>query len=121
MLKKTGYSYWIITGLLLLATSLSFPGRRVNSVAILKIKEDLSNTDIDDGFIHSYRLIVALMTLAFVARGLWITNDIASVSDVVGQRVTSTVVGLSGPAGAVSALVLNPIIGYVVTNYSYGP
>jgi len=71
------------------------------------------------GFIHSYVLIIVLMTLAFFAHGLWITNYITAISDVFGKRVTSTVVGLSGSAGAVSALVLNPFIGYVVTNYSY--
>jgi len=71
------------------------------------------------GFIHSYILIIGLMTLAFFAHGLWITNYITSISDVFGRRVTSTVVGLSGSAGAISALVLNPLIGYIVTNYSY--
>ena len=59
------------------------------------------------------------MALAFFAHGLWITNYITSISDVFGRRVTSTVVGLSGSAGAISALVLNPLIGYIVTNYSY--
>ena len=71
------------------------------------------------GFIHSYILILVLMALAFFAHGLWITNYITSISDVFGKQVTSTVVGLSGSAGAISALVLNPFIGYVVTNYSY--
>ena len=73
------------------------------------------------GFIHSYVLIIVLMTLAFFAHGLWITNYITSISDVFGKRVTSTVVGLSGSAGAVSAFVLNPLIGFVVTKYSYNP
>lgn len=53
MTQKTGYSYWIIIVLLLLATSLSFLDRQVLSVSILKIKEDLSITDIDYGFINS--------------------------------------------------------------------
>jgi len=72
------------------------------------------------GFIHSYALIIVLMALAFFAHGLWITNYITSISDVFGKQVTSTVVGLSGSAGAISSLVLNPFIGYVITNYSYG-
>lgn len=71
------------------------------------------------GFIQSYVIILVLMTLAFFAHGLWITNYITSISDVFGKSVTSTVVGLSGSAGAISALVLNPLIGYIVTNYSY--
>jgi MFS transporter, ACS family, hexuronate transporter len=71
------------------------------------------------GFIHSYIVVIILMTLAFFAHGLWITNYITSISDIFGKKVTSTVVGLSGSAGAISALVLNPFIGYIVMNYSY--
>jgi ACS family hexuronate transporter-like MFS transporter len=73
------------------------------------------------GFLESSVIIVILMTLAFFAHGLWITNYITSIGDIFGNRVTSTVVGLSGSAGAISALVLNPFIGYVVTNFSYSP
>lgn len=73
------------------------------------------------GFIHSYILILILMSLAFFAHGLWITNYITAISDLFGKRLTSTVVGLSGSAGATSALVLNPLIGYVVMNFSYNP
>ncbi|MBL7965820.1 MAG: MFS transporter [Prolixibacteraceae bacterium] len=73
------------------------------------------------GFIHSYILILTLMTLAFFAHGLWITNYITSIGDIFGKSLTSTVVGLSGSAGALSSLVLNPFIGYVITNYSYSP
>ncbi|HAM09157.1 MAG: MFS transporter [Bacteroidetes bacterium GWE2_41_25] len=73
------------------------------------------------GFLHSSVIIIILMTLAFFAHGLWITNYITSIGDIFGNRVTSTVVGLSGSAGAISALVLNPFIGFVVTNFSYSP
>jgi ACS family hexuronate transporter-like MFS transporter len=73
------------------------------------------------GFIHSYILILVLMSLAFFAHGLWITNYITSIGDIFGRSATSTVVGLSGSAGAVSSLVLNPFIGYIITNYSYNP
>jgi MFS transporter, ACS family, hexuronate transporter len=73
------------------------------------------------GFIHSYVVIIVLMALTFFAHGLWITNYITSIGDIFMKQVTSTVVGLSGSAGAVSALMLNPLIGYIVTNYSYNP
>jgi len=73
------------------------------------------------GFLHSYVLILVLMALAFFAHGLWITNYITSISDIFGKQVTSTVVGLSGSAGAISSLVLNPFIGFVITRYSYSP
>lgn len=73
------------------------------------------------GFIHSYVVIMVLMSLAFFAHGLWITNYITSISDIFGKYVTSTVVGLSGSSGALSSLILNPVIGYIVTIYSYNP
>ena len=73
------------------------------------------------GFISNTVVIVMLMTLAFFAHGLWITNYITSISDIFGNRITSTVVGLSGSAGAISALILNPLIGLVVANFSYNP
>lgn len=97
-------------------TSLNFSRKLIMGVAAA-----LTIPIVFVGFIHSYSIIIVLMTLAFFAHGLWITNYITSISDVFGKRVTSTVVGLSGSAGAVSALLLNPLIGYVVKNYSYSP
>jgi ACS family hexuronate transporter-like MFS transporter len=73
------------------------------------------------GFLNSTILIIVLMALAFFAHGLWITNYITSIGDIFGNSVTSTVVGLSGSAGAISSLVLNPLIGLVVVHYSYSP
>ena len=87
---------------------------------VMGIAAALTIPIISVGFIHSYIIIVGLMTLAFLAHGLWITNYITAISDLFGKRVTSTVVGLSGSAGAISALALNPLIGYIVMNYSYG-
>jgi ACS family hexuronate transporter-like MFS transporter len=57
MCRKSNYRYWIIIGLLLLATSLSFLDRQVLSISILKIKEDLHITDIEYGLINSGFLI----------------------------------------------------------------
>ena len=73
------------------------------------------------GFLNSDTLIIIFMSLAFFAHGLWITNYITSISDIFGSAVTSTVVGLSGSAGALSSLVLNPVIGLIVTRFSYSP
>lgn len=73
------------------------------------------------GLIQSYVVILILMALAFFAHGLWITNYITSIGDIFGKQITSTVVGLSGSAGAISSLVLNPLIGYIITDYSYSP
>jgi MFS transporter, ACS family, hexuronate transporter len=71
--------------------------------------------------INSWMPIIILVSLAFFAHGLWITNYITSIGDIFGKYATSTVVGLSGSAGALLSLILNPVIGYIVTNYSYKP
>lgn len=64
---------------------------------------------------------VALMALFMFAHGFWITNYITSIADIFGNRGTATVVGLSGTAGTLSSLLFNPIIGWIVQNYSYSP
>lgn len=71
--------------------------------------------------VSSVEAAIFLMAVLMLAHGCWITNYITAISDVFGQQATSTVVGLSGTAGAVSALLLNPLLGMVVEKYSYGP
>jgi MFS transporter, ACS family, hexuronate transporter len=66
-------------------------------------------------------IAVGLMALFMFAHGFWITNYITSIADVFGNRGTATVVGLSGTAGTLSSLLINPMIGLVVENYSYSP
>lgn len=72
-------------------------------------------------FLPTPELIILAMCIALFAHGFWITNYITSIGDTFGSSGTSTVVGLSGTAGAIAALVLNPIIGIVVTKFSYDP
>lgn len=71
--------------------------------------------------VSSAEAAVALMTLFMFAHGFWITNYITSIADVFGNRGTATVVGLSGTAGTLSSLLINPMIGWVVGAYSYSP
>ena len=71
--------------------------------------------------VSSVTLAIGLMSLLMFAHGFWITNYITAIADVFGNRGTSTVVGLSGTAGAVAGLIVNPLIGNVVQNYSYDP
>jgi len=66
-------------------------------------------------------MAITLMTLVMIAHGFWITNYITAISDTFGARGTATVVGLSGTAGAISALLINPLIGLIVQTYSYTP
>ena len=72
-------------------------------------------------FTSSLSIAVALMALYMFAHGCWITNYITAISDVFGSRTTSTVVGLSGTAGALSSLILNPMIGKIIGEYTYKP
>lgn len=69
----------------------------------------------------SVEVAISLMSLFMFAHGFWITNYITSISDMFGERATSTVVGLSGTAGAVAGLLLNPLMGLIIQNYSYRP
>jgi len=71
--------------------------------------------------VSSAEIAVALMALFMFAHGFWITNYITSISDVFGGKGTATVVGLSGTAGALSSLIINPLIGVFVEQYSYTP
>jgi ACS family hexuronate transporter-like MFS transporter len=71
--------------------------------------------------VSTAEVAVLLMALFMLAHGFWITNYITSISDVFGDKGTATVVGLSGTAGALSSLVINPLIGLVIQHYSYSP
>lgn len=72
-------------------------------------------------FVSSVQVAVMLMSVVMFAHGFWITNYITAISDMFGAGATSTVVGLSGTAGALSALLVNPLIGNVVENVGYTP
>lgn len=72
-------------------------------------------------FMPSAGWAIFLMSVAFFAHGLWITNYITSISDIFGGKITSTIIGFSGSAGAISSLVLNPVIGLIIMKYSYNP
>jgi len=65
--------------------------------------------------------VILIISIAFFAHGLWITNYITSISDIFGKTITSTIVGFSGSAGALSSLILNPIIGLIISRFSYDP
>ncbi|NHE57834.1 MFS transporter [Cyclobacterium plantarum] len=71
--------------------------------------------------VSSVEVAILLMSLMMLAHGFWITNYITAITDIFGKYATSTVVGLSGTAGAVSGMILNPVIGWVAQNHSYGP
>lgn len=72
-------------------------------------------------WVSTVEMAILLMTLVMIAHGFWITNYITAISDIFGGKGTATVVGLSGTAGAVSGLLINPLIGLIAQQYSYTP
>jgi ACS family hexuronate transporter-like MFS transporter len=72
-------------------------------------------------WVSSVEVAIILITLITVAHGFWITNYITATSDIFGANGTATVVGLSGTAGAISGLLVSPLIGFIVQAYSYTP
>ncbi|MBA9077150.1 MULTISPECIES: MFS transporter [Rufibacter] len=71
--------------------------------------------------VSTVHMAIFLMSVLLFAHGFWITNYITAISDVFGDMATSTVVGLSGTAGAIAGIIINPLIGIVVQKYSYDP
>lgn len=72
-------------------------------------------------YMPSEEWVIVIMVVAFFAHGLWITNYITAISDTFGRTITSTVIGLSGTAGALSSIIINPLMGKIIQNYSYDP
>lgn len=72
-------------------------------------------------YVSSPELVIFIMVIVFFAHGLWITNYITSISDIFGQSSTSTIIGFSGSAGALSSFLINPVIGLIITKFSYDP
>jgi ACS family hexuronate transporter-like MFS transporter len=71
--------------------------------------------------VSSVGMAIFIMSLIMLAHGFWITNYITITSELFGRNATSTVVGMAGSAGAIAGLIINPLIGVVVQNYSYLP
>lgn len=71
--------------------------------------------------IDSAYAVIALISLFFFAHGIWITNYSTAVGDIFGVNATSTMIGLTGTFGAISAFFVNRGIAFVVTHYSYDP
>ncbi|WP_273275551.1 MFS transporter [Maribacter polysiphoniae] len=72
-------------------------------------------------YMPSEEWVIVIMVVAFFAHGLWITNYITAISDTFGKSITSTVIGLSGTAGALSSIIINPLMGKIIQSYSYDP
>jgi len=102
VLKKTGSLNWARKGVMGVAAVLT--------VSALFVK-----------YMPSEEWVIAIMVVAFFAHGLWITNYITAISDTFGKSITSTVIGLSGTAGALSSIIVNPLMGKIIQNFTYDP
>lgn len=95
------------------------PGRARKSVmgiaALLTMTAPLTTSA------SSVGMAIFFISLIMLAHGFWITNYITITSELFGKNATSTVVGMAGSAGAVAGLIVNPLIGLIVQNYSYLP
>lgn len=107
---------WISDGVFKKTGNLNFARKIVMGIAAL-----LTIPALLIKYVPSVELVIIIMAIVFFAHGLWITNYITSISDIFGKSVTSTIIGFSGTAGALSALLLNPVIGLIVSKYSYDP
>lgn len=97
-------------------SNINFARKSVMGIAML-----LTFSVMSIQYISSPPAVIAVISLFFFAHGLWITNYVTSIGDIFGQKCTSTIVGLSGTAGALSGTITSIVIGWVVTRFSYDP
>jgi ACS family hexuronate transporter-like MFS transporter len=71
--------------------------------------------------LKSVEWVIFMLFIAFFAHGFWITNYVTAISDLFGKSRTSTIIGLSGSAGALSSLIINPLMGVIISKYTYQP
>ena len=62
-------------------------------------------------------VVVALITLSVAANQAWSANIYSIVPDMFPKRVTSSVVGLGGMAGAIGSVLFPLFIGYILQFY----
>lgn len=62
-------------------------------------------------------MVVALITLSVAANQAWSANIFSIVPDMFPKRVTSSVVGLGGMAGAIGSVLFPLFIGYILEFY----
>jgi MFS transporter, ACS family, aldohexuronate transporter len=69
--------------------------------------------------VHSAVAAIALIAvMAFVAY-TWFINTAAMIPDVVGEDVVGSVLGFIGTAGSAGGVLFTPLVGYLISHYSY--
>jgi ACS family hexuronate transporter-like MFS transporter len=59
-----------------------------------------------------------IAVMAFVVY-TWFINTAAMIPDVVGERNVGSVLGFIGTAGSIGGVLFTPLVGYLVSHYSY--
>ncbi len=66
-------------------------------------------------------LAIGLMSVLMLAHGIWISNFMTLIGDLVPSRDVGTVVGLTGTCGGAAGMISNLLIGPVADGYSFVP
>jgi ACS family hexuronate transporter-like MFS transporter len=88
--------------------------------AILYIAAGIAPVGILTSHVASSAAAIALIAvMAFVAYS-WFINTAAMIPDMVGENVVGSVLGFIGTAGSAGGVLFTPLVGYLVSHYSYG-
>lgn len=129
-LQTIGNLFWI--PFLMLSVSQIFSGRltdvlsrTMGSVAakrrMLLIAAAMTPVSWCAGFVGSVPAAIACMSLLLFAHGIWITNYLSLVTDLLPTENNASIVGLTGMVGGIAGMISTLIIGPTVDHFSFAP
>ena len=69
--------------------------------------------------VKSPALAIALIAVMAFVVYTWFINTAAMIPDVVGEQTVGSVLGFIGTAGSIGGVLFTPLVGYLVSHYSY--
>jgi len=69
--------------------------------------------------VHSPATAIALIAVMAFVVYTWFINTAAMIPDVVSEKTVGSVLGFIGTAGSAGGVLFTPLVGYLVTHYSY--
>jgi ACS family hexuronate transporter-like MFS transporter len=69
--------------------------------------------------VKSPALAIALIAVMAFVVYTWFINTAAMIPDVVGEKNVGSVLGFIGTAGSIGGVLFTPLVGYLVSHYSY--
>lgn len=129
-LQTIGNLFWI--PFLMLSVSQIFSGRltdvlsgTMGSVAakrrMLLIAAAITPVSWCAGFVGSIPAAIGCMSLLLFAHGIWITNYLSLVTDLLPAENNASIVGLTGMVGGIAGMISTLIIGPTVDRFSFAP